>query len=94
MQGIGPTDREGMRKFSLNIRSPEVIWDRVNAFTATARVRSENRCLVKRVVISISCVIDFGLWFFGVWVAVHDPMEGVWSMPVTGHRLLNRRVKP
>ena len=31
MQGIGPTDREGMRKFSLNIRSPEVIWDRVNA---------------------------------------------------------------
>ena len=46
-----------------DIRSPEVIWDRVNAFTATARVRSENRDLVKRVVIFISCVIDFGLWF-------------------------------
>ena len=46
-----------------DIRSPEVIWDRVNAFTATARVRSENRYLVKRVVIFISCVIDFGLWF-------------------------------
>ena len=61
-QGIGPTDREGMRKFSLNIRSPEAIWDRVNAFTATARVRSENRYLVKRVVIFISCVIGFGLW--------------------------------
>ena len=94
MQGIGPTDREGMRKFSLNIRNPEVIWDRVNAFTATARVRSENRYLVKRVVIFISCVIDFGLWFFGVWVAVYDPMEGVGSMPVMGHHLLNRRVKP
>ena len=46
-----------------DIRSPEVIWDRVNAFIATARVRSENRYLVKRVVIFVSCVIDFGLWF-------------------------------
>ena len=37
-------------------------------------------------------------WFwdcgFGVWVVVYDPMEGVWSMPVMGHHLLNRRVKP
>ena len=30
----------------------------------------------------------------GVWVAVYDLMEGVWSMPVMGHRLLTRRVKP
>ena len=63
MQGIGPTDREGMRKFSLNIRSPEVIWDRVNASTAIARVRSENRDLIKRVVIFISCVIDLDCGF-------------------------------
>ena len=43
-----------------DIRSPEVIWDRVNAFIAIARVRSENRDLVKRIVIFISCVVDFG----------------------------------
>ena len=50
-----------------DIRSPEVIWDRVHAFTATARVRSENRDLVKRIVIFISCVIDLdcGFWSLG-----------------------------
>ena len=76
-----------------DIRSPEVIWDRVHAFTATARVRSENRDLVKRVVIFISCDIDLDC-DLGVEVVVYNPMEGVGSMPVTGHHLLNRRVKP
>ena len=50
-----------------DIRSPEVIWDRVNAFTANTRVRSENRDLVKRVVLFISCVVDLdcGFWSLG-----------------------------
>ena len=50
-----------------DIRSPEVIWDRVNAFTAITRVGSENRCLVKKNCHFHSCVIglDWGFLEYG-----------------------------
>ena len=62
MQGIGPTDREGMRKFSLNIRSPEAIWDRVNAFTSNCPGQIRKQVLGQK-----SCHFHFVChWFWTV----------------------------
>ena len=93
MQGIGPTDREGMRKFSL---ASEVLkWFGTGCTLLQQLPGSDQKTGTWSKELSFSFVCYwFGLRFFGVRVVVYDPMEGVWSMPVTGHHLLNRRVKP
>ena len=92
-RGIGPTDREGMRKFSL---ASEVLkWFGTGCTLLQQLPGSDQKTGTWSKELSFSFRVLL-IWtvVFGVWVAVHDPMEGVWSMPVTGHRLLNRRVKP
>ena len=93
MQGIGPTDREGMRKFSLT--SEVLKWFGTGCTLLQQLPGSDQKTGTWSKELSFSFRVLL-IWtvVFGVWVAVHDPMEGVWSMPVMGHRLLNRRVKP